>query len=223
MIIIEHDIPCFERTLVIKCQDSYEDSRKHIEHLLWKYYFEWHMPEDVEDADDREWLEADACCEEYMMNKLSRTYPELKEGTWNSVYYGEDENEKEDEFQSKREEWHTNVETVEVIRQQLLSAMQHLEVFELIGNQAYHVVEECIQKLKKLDDIQYVACTRYKCKACGQEFIFPDDERDCGGYSHPDGEELLWGHIQMEHEDIFEEVRDLETPFMIEECYEEEC
>lgn len=63
---------------------------------------------------------------------------------------------------------------------------------------------------------------KYKCKTCGQEIEFADDEFDCGGYYHPDGEELLWGHIQLEHEDKFEEVQDLETPFMIEECYEEE-
>lgn len=61
----------------------------------------------------------------------------------------------------------------------------------------------------------------YKCKICGQEIRFSADEFDCGGSYHPDGEELLWEHIQMNHEDKFEEVQDWETPFMIEECYEE--
>lgn len=62
---------------------------------------------------------------------------------------------------------------------------------------------------------------KYCCNICGEIIGFPEDEFDCGGYSHPDGEELLWGHIQLEHEEIFKEVKDLETPFMIEECYTE--
>lgn len=41
----------------------------------------------------------------------------------------------------------------------------------------------------------------------------------CGAIFEEYDEEDLWGHIQMMHEDVFEEVEDLETPFMIEECY----
>ena len=54
--------------------------------------------------------------------------------------------------------------------------------------------------------------TRYKCKYC--DFNYWDVDNDV--------EEALWGHIQMEHEDKFEGVQDWETPYMIEECYEEE-
>lgn len=57
----------------------------------------------------------------------------------------------------------------------------------------------------------------YKCKYCGQ-LVFSEDE-DYSFYEF--GEEMLWGHIQMCHEDVFDEVRDWETPFMLEECYEE--
>lgn len=63
---------------------------------------------------------------------------------------------------------------------------------------------------------------KYKCKFCGHQIAFEDYEFNGGGYFHPDGEEQLWGHIQLDHEDIFEEVQDLETPFMIETCYTEE-
>ena len=45
-----------------------------------------------------------------------------------------------------------------------------------------------------------------QCKYCSASF----EEYD---------EEDLWGHIQMSHEEIFEEVQDWETPYMIEECY----
>ncbi len=48
----------------------------------------------------------------------------------------------------------------------------------------------------------------YVCKCCGE--IITDDEQE------------LWGHIQMEHEDVFDEVQDSDTPWMLEECYEEE-
>lgn len=58
--------------------------------------------------------------------------------------------------------------------------------------------------------------TFYKCKACGQTIDFYTVDFD------DVGEEELWGHIQMHHEDKFEEVQNWETPDMIEECYEEE-
>ena len=63
--------------------------------------------------------------------------------------------------------------------------------------------------------------TAYKCKICGREVEFAANEFDGSGHYHPDGEELLWDHIQTNHEDKFEEVQDWETPFMIEEYYEE--
>lgn len=53
---------------------------------------------------------------------------------------------------------------------------------------------------------------KFKCKYCG--FGCWDVDNDV--------EEELWGHIQMCHEDKFEEVQNWETPDMIEECYEYE-
>lgn len=56
----------------------------------------------------------------------------------------------------------------------------------------------------------------YKCKFCGTIF---------GPYTkttfHENGEEELWGHIQMNHEDVFEENQNLETPDMLRVCYRE--
>lgn len=46
-----------------------------------------------------------------------------------------------------------------------------------------------------------------KCKACGTEIDLEDEEG-------------LWGHLQLDHEDLFEECMDWETPDMIEEFYE---
>ena len=59
----------------------------------------------------------------------------------------------------------------------------------------------------------------YVCNICGAVIEFDEDEFDLGGSSHPDGEEMLWGHIQMWHEDVYDNVQNLETPFMIEERY----
>lgn len=59
----------------------------------------------------------------------------------------------------------------------------------------------------------------YKCNHCGEYITFAEDEFECNGSFHPDGEEMLWGHIQLCHPYIFERDQNLETPFMIEENY----
>ena len=51
----------------------------------------------------------------------------------------------------------------------------------------------------------------YKCILCNHELEHPDFD---------EVEEELWGHIQMDHEDLFEEIQDLETPDMIANFYE---
>ena len=53
----------------------------------------------------------------------------------------------------------------------------------------------------------------FVCKFCGLKIDRVEDE---------DIDELLWGHIQMRHEDVFDEVQDWEMPYMIEECYDVE-
>lgn len=58
----------------------------------------------------------------------------------------------------------------------------------------------------------------YKCKACGVEFEANDSE-DHEWFAYC-GEEELWGHLQSFHPAIFEECRDWETPFMLEEYFD---
>lgn len=65
-----------------------------------------------------------------------------------------------------------------------------------------------INNVKSINDI-------YVCKTCGQVFG-PYTDVELEKY----GEEELWSHIQLDHEKEFEEVEDLDTPIMIEECYE---
>ncbi len=162
--IIEYDVSCFERTLVIKCPNSYAEHEKEIKMMLDKAYYEWHSPEDIEDLEEQKMVQ-DSCCEEHMMFRLSETYNMWEE--WDSIYYGDDEEEM--------------YETVPV-------------------------------KNPKLSTEEDQTFTRFKCKYC--DFAYWDVDNDV--------EEALWGHIQMHHEDKFEEVQNWETPDMIEECYKEE-
>ena len=57
----------------------------------------------------------------------------------------------------------------------------------------------------------------YKCKCCGlmieEDIENPNWFEDCG-------EEEIWGHLQMSHEEVFEECQDWDTPTMLEEYYE---
>ena len=50
------------------------------------------------------------------------------------------------------------------------------------------------------------------CKHCGHYFIKEDLSEDL--------DEALWGHIQMDHEELFEKMQDLETPYMTDIVYE---
>lgn len=56
----------------------------------------------------------------------------------------------------------------------------------------------------------------FKCKYCGKKFG-PYNKRTFNEY----GEEELWGHIQMCHEEKFEQIQNLETPDMLRTCYRE--
>lgn len=60
---------------------------------------------------------------------------------------------------------------------------------------------------------------KYYCKHCGEMVV---DTNNGDSIHLRDLEEELWGHIQMEHEDVFEEVQDYDTPDMLEECYDED-
>jgi hypothetical protein len=56
--------------------------------------------------------------------------------------------------------------------------------------------------------------TVYECKHCKMNFI-KEDWEELGRL-----EEVLWGHIQMDHEELFEDIQDLDTPAMLEIVYD---
>ena len=211
--IIEYEVECFERTLVIKCNNSYAEHERKIKHILDKAYYAWHSPEDIEDPEERDWVENDACCEEYMMSKVQEIYPDLNENSWDTFYYGNDEDEIVEDMDNHQYWYKQNIKWLDNTIEHLEDRNDRFVPFEKLGNEAYHIVADCIEKLKELKgSFGDGLFTKYKCKYCG--FIHWDVDNDV--------EEELWGHIQMNHEDKFEEVQNWETPDMIEECYEEE-
>ena len=205
--IIEYDVSCFERTLVIKCPNNYAEHEKEIKMILDKAYYEWHSPEDIEDPIESKIVQ-DSCCEEHMMSRVGDVYPGLR-GEWDTFYYGDDENEIAEDMERHLRDRDWNDYSLIGILDKLEDMTYKLEPFEKLGNEAYWIVKDCIEKLKEL---KLKSTKVYKCKHCGFSCWDADNEV----------EEELWGHIQMHHEDKFEEVQNWETPDMIEECYEEE-
>lgn len=88
--IIEYDVHCFERTLQITFPEGYEWAEGEILRLLDDYYCYWHDAENIQDPEEKAYVQ-DACLEEYMMERLSETYNQWTE--WDSVYYGDNEKE----------------------------------------------------------------------------------------------------------------------------------
>lgn len=56
--------------------------------------------------------------------------------------------------------------------------------------------------------------SNWKCKFCECVFEY-ESENEFDIY----GEEELWSHIQMEHEEVYAEYQDFDTPTMLNECY----
>jgi hypothetical protein len=88
--IIEYDIHCHERTLLIKFPRRFEHLEKDILEYLDAFYIFWHDAESIEDPEERA-IVMDSCCEEFMMDRLSETYNMWE--WWDTDYYGDDEEE----------------------------------------------------------------------------------------------------------------------------------
>jgi hypothetical protein len=149
--IIEYEVECFDRCLVIKCDNSYAEHVRKIKHILDKAYYEWHSPEDIEDPVEQK-IVNDSCCKEHMISRVRAVYPEIDDNSWDTFYYGNDDDEIEGDMEYHQRERKYNI-------QQLNNAIGYLEnrkhwfdAFEKLGNEAYHIVEDCIEKLKELRD-----------------------------------------------------------------------
>lgn len=90
---ITYDVSCFKRELTIVFPDNCEEYIKEIEDILDEAYNEWLSPEDIENPEERGYVE-DSCCEEHMMHRLSSVFNQWIK--WVSEYYGNDPEEMED-------------------------------------------------------------------------------------------------------------------------------
>lgn len=149
--IIEYDVSCFERTLVIKCPGTYDKHEEEIKQILDKAYYAWHNPEDIEDTEERKWVENDACCEEYMIYKMCEKY-HVDHDDWDSFYYGDDEHEIKSDMENHQSEHNYNVHWLNKLLDRFEDHNGEFEVFEKLGNQAYWVVKDCINELRELRD-----------------------------------------------------------------------
>ena len=92
--IVTYDVSCFERELKVVFPDEMKKHEKEILDVLDKAYYEWHHPEDIEDEEERAYVN-DSCCEEHMIYRLSWAFDQYEK--WASEYYGDDEEEMEEE------------------------------------------------------------------------------------------------------------------------------
>lgn len=85
--ITRYFVNCFERELCIEWDDAYKHLEKEILDMLDGYYCEWHSTEEIADPDYKAYVE-NSCCEEFMMERLSKTY-----NMWESWWVEGDEDE----------------------------------------------------------------------------------------------------------------------------------
>lgn len=148
--IIEYEVECFDRCLVIKCDKTYAEHKRKIERILDKAYYDWHSPENIENLEEREWVENEACCEEYMMDCVQAFYPELDNDSWDTFYYGYDKDEIAEDEERNQYSHNYNVNHLKKAIDKLEDYTYEFEPFEKLGNEAYHIVEDCIERLKAL-------------------------------------------------------------------------
>jgi hypothetical protein len=147
--IIEYEVECFDRCLVIKCDNSYAKHERKIKHILDKAYYEWHSPEDIEDPVEQK-IVNDSCCEEHMMYRLQEVYPSIDKGSWDTFYYGNDDDEIAEDRENHQHDHNYNIYWLNRLLDTLEDRNYEFEPFEKLGNEAYHIVEDCIEKLKEL-------------------------------------------------------------------------
>lgn len=91
--------------------------------------------------------------------------------------------------------------------------LEHHSFTDRMISAGWDFIESCIFDIEQdLEEKPWKAT--YKCSICGSEFTY-DNEEDFQEY----GEEALWGHIQLDHPEAFQECQNLETPHMLELLY----
>lgn len=85
---VEYDVACFERTLKIKFSKGSNIYKDKIWEALDKYYDRWNHIGEIEDPEERDYVEC-MCLEEYMVEEVCEEF-DLTVEEWDSIPYGED-------------------------------------------------------------------------------------------------------------------------------------
>jgi hypothetical protein len=91
--VVYFNVECFERILYVKYPNSFDNKFQEMHKILSNAYDKWHSAEEIEDDEEREYVQC-ICLEEFMIEELSKTYPEWIK--WKSKYYGEDDVDESD-------------------------------------------------------------------------------------------------------------------------------
>ena len=88
--VFTYNVECFEREMFIIFPYGFDDYRNDIVDLLNEAYDKWHSVEDIEDDEERQYVQF-SCLEEFMVEELSKQFPEWLR--WKSEYYVDNEEE----------------------------------------------------------------------------------------------------------------------------------
>ena len=91
--VVYFNVECFDRMLYVKYPHEFDDKFRDIYKILSDAYDKWNSIGDIEDDEERDYVE-NSCCEEFMIEELSKEFPEWIK--WKSEYYGNDEEEQEE-------------------------------------------------------------------------------------------------------------------------------
>lgn len=93
--VVYFNVECFNRMLLVKYPISFNNRFQEMYKILSEAHDKWHSAEDIEDEEEREYVQC-VCLEEYMVEELSKKFPEWIK--WKSQYYGNYEEEQEETY-----------------------------------------------------------------------------------------------------------------------------
>lgn len=149
--IIEYKLYAHGQCLVIECDDRYVEHEQKIKNLLDEAYCEWHVPDMIDDVEKRKIAE-NYKCEDYLMYKLSKEYPTLCKNLWNTFYYGKNKNKIISDTAKHRKFYDYNMSFINGAVKHIEGMQQKVAPIERVGNEAYWIMQECINKLKGLNE-----------------------------------------------------------------------
>jgi hypothetical protein len=85
-----------------------------------------------------------------MMSRLQEVFPAIDKDSWDTFYYGNDEDEMAEDMKNHQRDHNWNIHWLNTTLDTLEDRNYEFEPFEKLGNEAYWIVADCIKKLKEL-------------------------------------------------------------------------